>query len=209
MQRSEIDLQSTKPMDNNIYSNLALNLIDYILSGGQHGFLQFLKIWSVEIISICSIFVACLALFVTVRHGKETRRHNRLSLRPHLVFEIDSRVDSGGLIISLHNHGVGPAFLKGVEYSLDGKQYEITKLDDWNPILQALSISSKASVIVLDPHAAIPSNDVKEILNFDVMVSREEAREEIRRLDIKLIYESAYEEKSVVTLNSDLDRLDI
>ena len=67
-----------------------------------------------------AIGVAVLALVFTFWQGYSTRRHNRLSLRPHLFFDtIMFENQEGGL--RLTNGGIGPAIADTFHVWLDNK----------------------------------------------------------------------------------------
>lgn len=68
------------------------------------------------IISLSSVGIACIALFIGVWQGFVTRQHNRLSVRPHLRID---RSEFKIIKITLHNTGIGPAFIDDIELKLD------------------------------------------------------------------------------------------
>jgi hypothetical protein len=72
-----------------------------------------------DYIALCSGFVALLALFVSVWQGYITRKHNILSVRPHVEITYNSLFDDYSVEIS--NNGLGAAIVKEVVLSFDGK----------------------------------------------------------------------------------------
>lgn len=78
--------------------------------------------------AICAAVIAMLALFASAWQGYETRRHNQLSVMPHLdIFgpniEFDDEYQQNFLGLVLDSAGLGPARI--VEYSLlvDGDRF--------------------------------------------------------------------------------------
>lgn len=59
------------------------------------------------------------------------RRHNRLSVRPHisvvLAAEHDANNNSAYFVFTVYNNGLGPAFLTSLALSIDGERIDVTK----------------------------------------------------------------------------------
>ena len=68
---------------------------------------------SADIIATCSVVVAILAFLATAYQAWVARHHNRLSVRPHLVWHIGRRNSpaGAGLVYSVRNLGLGPAIV--------------------------------------------------------------------------------------------------
>lgn len=64
------------------------------------------------IIAAASCVIALIALVVAIWQGVVMRRHNRMTVTPHL--RIDSRLGAVPIVISLSNRGVGPAVVTEV-----------------------------------------------------------------------------------------------
>ena len=75
--------------------------------------------------SIAATFIAACALIATVWQAHLTRKHNRLSVRPILVWERSRIVRNDGieLIYSVRNHGVGPAIIRDRFFLLKGNRF--------------------------------------------------------------------------------------
>jgi len=74
-----------------------------------------------RVTAIATVIIAVTALVVSIWQGIETRKHNRLSVRPHLVFFTDFSSQDSELGIFIKNNGVGLAYIKNVEISVNGK----------------------------------------------------------------------------------------
>lgn len=74
-----------------------------------------------DIIATCSAFVASFAFVATAYQAWIARHHNRLSVRPHLVWHIHRRnAPSGaGVIYSVRNLGLGPAVVTDRYFTKD------------------------------------------------------------------------------------------
>lgn len=77
-------------------------------------------------------FIAMLALFLTMYQGYETRKHNRLSVRPKLSLLITDGLgpeSSGRDVIykvTLRSVGLGPAIIKSVVILHEGEKFDGT-----------------------------------------------------------------------------------
>ncbi len=75
------------------------------------------------VIAICAVGIALLALFVSIWQGAVSRRHSRLSVKPHLRIDwtIDGESPQERVIVVLSNSGLGPAVIGGFTWVLDGE----------------------------------------------------------------------------------------
>lgn len=73
-------------------------------------------------ISLGSAIVATAALGFTIYQAVLTRRHNRLSVTPHLSSSTNANWTDQGLVLRLaiHSTGIGPARITGRRVYLDG-----------------------------------------------------------------------------------------
>ena len=69
------------------------------------------------ITSICAIVIALAALFVSVWSGVQTRKHNRLSVRPNLRVNYYDHSERP-LSILISNDGLGPALIYDFSISI-------------------------------------------------------------------------------------------
>lgn len=79
-----------------------------------------------DLIATCSAFVALLAFVVTIFQLLAAQKHNRLSVRPWLAWNVSrSNADDGCTITySLRNQGLGPAIVKDRYFSLGGEKFK-------------------------------------------------------------------------------------
>ncbi len=69
---------------------------------------------SAQVISLC-------ALALTIYQAWMTRRHNRLSCRPHLTHWTLTNFQKGWVNISVSNNGLGPAIIRSLQLKIDGQ----------------------------------------------------------------------------------------
>ncbi len=67
------------------------------------------------------VFIAVLALFVSIWQVRVGHRHNQLSVKPYLDFHIDQ--SDSTLHVSFSNEGFGPAILKELTFEYEGVTY--------------------------------------------------------------------------------------
>ena len=67
------------------------------------------------------VFIAVLALFVSIWQVRVGHRHNQLSVKPYLDFHIDQSDSS--LLVSFSNEGFGPAIIKELTFEYEGVTY--------------------------------------------------------------------------------------
>lgn len=67
------------------------------------------------------IFIAVLALFVSIWQVRVGHRHNQLSVKPYLDFHLDQ--SHSMLLVTFSNEGFGPAILKKLEFEYEGEVY--------------------------------------------------------------------------------------
>lgn len=80
-----------------------------------------------------ALFVAALALFVSVNELRDARKHERISAQPHLTYTFFYNDKGAGW--KLQNNGLGTARLRGFRMFVDGKP-----LRDFNDLAPALGL---------------------------------------------------------------------
>ncbi len=76
--------------------------------------------WQV-ISGISTTIIALCALALSIWQGMQTRRHQRLSFRPHLTTCSETDIANGSYLIELINNGIGPALIEEFLVKVDGK----------------------------------------------------------------------------------------
>ena len=70
------------------------------------------------------LYLSICALILTISQAKAIRRHNRLTVRPHLATYTETKADQDRkgvvvVMVKLSNNGLGPAFIKTFNPLLD------------------------------------------------------------------------------------------
>ncbi|MFS1463890.1 hypothetical protein BCU40_022325 [Vibrio lentus] len=147
---------------------------------------------------ICTISIALIALFFTIYQGLRQRRHDRISVQPHLdLFESHSHFGSDvRFTLTLHNNGLGPAIIKS------HKVYKgVTGTDDYELVDLRSEFSEK---LVLEQiytcrfrdNFSVPSNVQHTYLEIGIKSDDQEAVAQISTLvyeyNIEIEYECMY-----------------
>src|SRR3982751_1653555 len=80
-------------------------------------------------IAVAALVVSISAVVVGLYEASLQRAHDRAEVWPHL--EISTFTSSSGASISLVNNGIGPAIIKSVVVTVDGKPQRV-----WHDVLQ-------------------------------------------------------------------------
>lgn len=151
------------------------------------------------VVGISAVFIALCALGVSVWTGWLTRRHNRLSVRPHLILTYNW-VSPNPFAITLANEGTGPAWVKSRELRVDGTSIHSMTIVGWEAAMRQLGLKN----IQFDCHSlgiddAVAVGATRTLLNIpkahEIPGGREKIFEAFRRLEIRIQYSSIYGEK--------------
>lgn len=160
---------------------------------------NFIGQYAAEIIAGC-------ALGLTVYQAYLSRRHSRLSVRPHLTQFIhrDKKPGQAMLMYRLLNNGVGPAFIKSFQILLDGQLV----VDPDRALASVLSGRRyNHSITQLGDDYAMIAGEARDILILVLPLAEGEALEqveaELNRFDLVVEYESAYEESRTLDTRTD------
>lgn len=78
--------------------------------------------WQI-VVGIASTMIALCALIFTIWQGFLARKHNRLSVKPHLTPCTDDHIETKGLFrYRVMNNGLGPALIERVVLKVDGNE---------------------------------------------------------------------------------------
>ncbi|MFC1651236.1 hypothetical protein ACFL2X_06665 [Candidatus Latescibacterota bacterium] len=150
--------------------------------------------------------IAILALVVTLQQLKVQRKHNRLSVRPNLVFNSMTQYDSPQITIEISNKGLGPAIIKEVTYFVDDKQYDTTMRDvyKWKDILKKVDINVVRVIEQNLYRESVSAGESIQIVIAYTAGSQQVKIEAINRINIFVRYESIYKESFEVSFYDDL-----
>lgn len=159
------------------------------------------------IIGIAATVIALASLLLSVWVGYQTRLHDHLSVMPRLTL-INNFVDSEpefGILLS--NKGIGPAIVRELKISVDGKPVATDQYGGWGNARTQLGIRepwnhcSGFSGLVISAGETIPLLAIK---------AKDQTNERklllhnaIARIGIMIVYESIYGEQHTVPENED------
>lgn len=151
-----------------------------------------------NIIAASSALVACLALGLTIWQGSLTRRHNRLSVRPHLVVETSS--DDFEYEVRLTNNGLGPAVIKRIDVTVDGNPILEDKMHKFELLLRRLfkNFAFLDETTELSNNYVMAENECVKIMNLKFNGTKKPApswiKAQLNTVNLIIEYESFYKE---------------
>jgi hypothetical protein len=162
------------------------------------------------IIAIIVAIIAFVALGVTLWQLWVQRKHNRKSVMPYLVFNRITNYDSPQIIIELKNIGLGPAIIKDVSYYIDKKIIKTSDMCNWSNFLKKVGIYPLDVVENTLSNYAISTGDTEVVVsaviladNSSVQKGHKDLMKNVQRIDIKIRYESIYNDSFEAVLNDE------
>ncbi len=160
-----------------------------------------------------SAVIALCAVALTVWQACIARRHNKLSVRPHLTTWTHSDKTNHVYAVDLLNNGIGPAFIKDFKLLVDG---HAVVGEGYEPIEKALTIlfpqyqySSQQAFV--GPGYSMAANETRQLVVVQFrgtnLPKPEEVDHAIKRVCLLINYSSIYEESFV--LDSDALRANL
>lgn len=148
------------------------------------------------ILSICAILIAFVSICISVWEGMETRRHNRLSVRPKLELSFNAGQDHFGY--NVVNNGLGPAVITRLTIRLDGNVIRHAGFNGFDDFLGKMQLQGrllKKSAIDSGSTLTAGGSAAIFICRFDDKDDHEALLQNIfTRVSIELRYASMYEE---------------
>ena len=146
---------------------------------------------SVASLEGASIIIALCSLFLTIDQACLARNQQRLSVRPaiHLDFQFKEGSDAG---IILSNRGLGPARIKSLTLTLDGKPQ-----GSWTAVLRAINALPASGTVTF---GRIPNDTVYPVGYEELLIKTDGAssasafRKAFDRMRIEACYCSLYNE---------------
>ncbi len=151
------------------------------------------KLSSESVISMSAIVIAVASISISVWQGLETKKHNRLSVRPNLEIYFTRGSESTGFL--LINTGLGPAMIKDNAIWCDGVERRDLSANDLPEILEMTDVTM--SFGPTGRGASLQAGEQRDLIMF-----RNESLEEMKfswknipgRISYKIKYESMYGE---------------
>jgi hypothetical protein len=147
--------------------------------------------------AVATSIIALAALFVSVDQGCESRRHNRLSVRP--AFSLIMNISRGNeqLGVFLINKGLGPGLVKEVQIKAAEKWLKVQSVKDWRNALQTIGLNVEwVKWTAIDNGTVIsPNEHVALLAMIDTPVdesNKERFRSFLQNVQFRIRYESMY-----------------
>ena len=129
--------------------------------------------WNSErILSLSAMSISFITLIIFIYQTNLMSRQNDLSILPYLQVSESVDGESSSYMITLRNHGVGPAILESVIIEYEGKRYDVKDFED-NLVLLLASLASEldslrySNISTLNVGIAIPANTTYEIISVE------------------------------------------
>jgi hypothetical protein len=153
--------------------------------------------------------ISLLAFVVAIGSFWVQRKHNRLSVKPHLITFTDNEEDKKRVVVWLKNNGIGPALIKSFEFRLDGKTKSDGspyKLDEiLNKLLKDIMCRRKRTQLGAD--YAMPANECLALVDIELMSSESLSLADVKKrfecVDLIVQYESFYGTPFVLDTSTD------
>jgi hypothetical protein len=157
-----------------------------------------------------ALLVSICALFLTINQSLATRKHNRLTVRPHLTSFVDHRPDPERqgittIKVTLSNNGLGPAIIQKFELLLDGVPIEHSEPGDLFPtvekVLPVRLLSDECHFAVLRQNYVMGKDTTLPVATVSYVPTIHDdpaaLRTALKRFHIRVAYESGYGESFV------------
>lgn len=157
-----------------------------------------------SLMDVAAVVVAACALILTVWTALTSRKHNKLSVRPHLATSVmrehvsTDKVNAAQVHMILTNVGLGPALVRSADISLDGKVVPIESFEDLRPLLAGVFPSSQLGnsdeFMKLNKGHAIAVGERIDLVKFHLLNPPDNLANELQRFHLLVRYESLYQD---------------
>lgn len=151
-----------------------------------------------EWISISSVLVALSAMFIAIWQAYLTRKHNHLSVRPHISISWKN-IPGEALRCEMLNHGVGPAFIKKVVLVVGGQEHAVNSYEDYKMVFTKLGLHqfiSDVKITHFNESSAVSTSQSYDFITFCSSDTSQQVHETIaeliRNLEVKVEYKCIY-----------------
>ena len=151
-----------------------------------------------EIIAVSSVAIALLALAATFWQAHISRRHNRLSVRPFLEHR-EERIQGEHISVSIVNHGIGPALLEEVYFTVSPNTQRL----DIDGLLDKIVLAMKPTkgaweCGTFSGKHVFPPGGITTVVKLELTLEDDENFEIINKIlndaSIHIVYRSMYNE---------------
>lgn len=158
-----------------------------------------------------AVTIALASLFVSVWSAFLTRKHNRLSVTPHLKIDFFHK-PSEPIKVMLSNHGIGTALIKEFAVLMDGVPVPRGEAAGLGEALPRIGLVGTYYAYTPSGDDALSIGAHVLLLSFDIQAAQFEERRKIvaslSRIMFKIRYESIYGDKFCLSTTAIGDTLD-
>lgn len=156
---------------------------------------------SSDIITISSAVIATLALLATFWQAHIARRHNRLSIQPFLEHRQD-RIPGEHISVSIINHGLGPALLESVFFTISSSKDKLSIDEFLDHILLAMKPTEGAwETGTFQGKSTIPSGKEIHLIKLELAATDDEnfqiINDRLNDSTIHIVYRCLYGKHTV------------
>lgn len=149
--------------------------------------------------TVATVVIAVAAVVVGVWQSLAARKHNRLSVRPLLVLEVNCDPTLRGFGVWIANKGVGPARVTDFRVLVDGKDETASVPNRWQQALITLDLNYPfVQHFSLQPGTAISPGEIMPLITAEQNQIDENMRlhmkQRLPRIGCIVAYKSVYEE---------------
>lgn len=146
-------------------------------------------------IALASVVIALSALGVAIWQGYLMRKHNRLSLRPHLTFRQTLSEVNPQFALELPNNGIGPAIIKDFQVLLDGEREDQFEAQGWMALLDLIGLKGRAIGASCGHDEFLAAGQSLQLIKYESLpapIGIQELRKALRRIEVHIEYHSVY-----------------
>jgi hypothetical protein len=151
-------------------------------------------------ISFIAAAIAFAAMAFTGWQAWISRKHNKLSVTPHLTIW-ESELNNGSYSYELRNNGIGPAIITSLQFFVDGELVSGKKLEPHRKIVQLLlpNIHCNFTGSYFPPGYMMPAGNSINLISISILgihgLTKSELEASAERVCVVINYESIYGDK--------------
>ena len=151
-----------------------------------------------DYIALMAAVVSCCAMLGTFWQGFIASKHSKLSVRPHLDYELIAR-DGEPFRLTIVNHGLGPAIVDRFSILIDDDEVVISDVVDWGELARKVNhLPDELAWSAITIGAPIPSGGQVDVVSFnpvlDITSDRKDAMAILQQIGLLVSYRSIYKE---------------
>ncbi|MBN2093380.1 hypothetical protein JW964_27395 [candidate division KSB1 bacterium] len=158
-----------------------------------------------KILSISAIVIALTSVCISIWEGMETRKHNRLSVRPKLEIVFSTTKDDFGYV--LVNKGLGPAIISDRKIYIDGEEMKENGFTGFDDLISKLNLGQRhvTAIGTTGPGKMLRAGESEKIIKLEILPGdnlEKLLRAIYKRVEIEVSYVSMYQEPFISKISS-------